>query len=100
MMANDEPMLSRLVKLARGAYEGAALTGGEPTDDYSLLQEINERKGLLEDEQARQRALHARWDNLYFPQVITTGGPDHWPEDKKARTGGGGPPPRHPHPPH
>ena len=88
MMANDEPMLSRLVKLARGAYEGAALTGGEPTDDYSLLQEINERKGLLEDEQARQRALHARWDNLYFPQVITTGGPDHWPEDKNARTGG------------
>lgn len=81
----DASYLGRVLSLAPPEV---APDGTVQEDDYTLLREIYERKTMLEGEQSRIRALHARWDNLYAPQAVTTGGPDHWPEDKTARAAG------------
>lgn len=47
-----------------------------------LLSAIQQRKHLVEPEQVRIRAQARRLDNLYYPTSVTTGGADHWPEDK------------------
>jgi hypothetical protein len=56
----------------------------EEETEYRLLAEIATRKGQLEAEQGRLRSLFRRFDNLYYPETITTpGGADHWPEGGK-----------------
>lgn len=61
---------------------------GEGEDEYDesirLIEEIRDRKAMLEPEQTRMRVMYARMDNLYFPEGLTTGGADHWPEAEKA----------------
>jgi hypothetical protein len=61
----------------------AARQYGPDSSEYQLLAEIRDRKSSVESEQARLRYLFQRWDNLYFPNTISQGGPDHWPEGVK-----------------
>ncbi len=52
------------------------------SDRLRLIEEIRTRKMMLEPEQARLRTLFQRWDNLYYPDQVTLGGADHWPEER------------------
>lgn len=87
----SEATLAAMAKIAGEAVGAAAefakrdsIDRGEPdSEDFALLAEIKERKDLLEPEQARMRVLFRRMDNLYYPETITTGGADHWPEGEK-----------------
>ena len=60
----------------------------EQDENYLLYGEVLMRKQTAEPEQNRLRALFRRFDNLYHPNVITIGGPDHWADDATARTAG------------
>ena len=71
-------------KRVRQAADVASRTYGPDAEETRLIAEIRDRKSSVESEQTRLRALFRRWDNLYFPQQITAGGPDHWPEGVKA----------------
>src|SRR5690242_19793785 len=76
----------RVSMAAAFAYDQAVYRGDlspEEAEDVRLIAEIRDRKSMLEPEQARLRAMFRRWDNLYYPQTVTTGGPDHWPEEEK-----------------
>ena len=61
----------------------ASRTYGPDAEETRLIATIRDRKSSVESEQTRLRALFRRWDNLYYPQEITAGGPDHWPEGVK-----------------
>ena len=65
------------------AANNAAREYGPTADEAKLLAQLRDRKSSVESEQTRLRALFRRWDNLYYPQEITSGGPDHWPEGAK-----------------
>jgi hypothetical protein len=52
------------------------------------LQQLLERKGAVEAENARRRQLFRRFDNLFHARTITAGGADHWAEDPSARLAG------------
>jgi hypothetical protein len=79
----DQGLLNDLADIAKKrvqrAADGAAAAYGVDSEEFRLIEEIRERKSSVESEQMRLRALFRRWDNLYMPQQITTGGPDHWP---------------------
>lgn len=65
---------------------GYAARGENPEDfeEYRLIREIRDKKALLESEQSRLRTLFRRFDNLYYPAIVTEpGGADHWPEGGK-----------------
>ena len=77
---------ARVSMAAAFAYDQAVYRGDDnpaEAEDVRLIGEIRDRKSMLEPEQARLRAMFRRWDNLYYPQTVTTGGPDHWPEEEK-----------------
>jgi len=67
-----------------------AVQNSAPDQDpeFLLYSEVLMRKQTAEPEQNRLRALFRRFDNLYHPNVITIGGPDHWADDATARTAG------------
>ncbi len=65
------------------AADNAAREYGPSSEEATLLAKLRDRKSSVESEQTRLRALFRRWDNLYYPQEITSGGPDHWPEGAK-----------------
>ena len=65
-----------------------------PTDQYAeiaseqgdeaaalLLRQVAARMDSQRTEMSRFQTLCRRWDNLYYPDVITEYGADHWPED-------------------
>lgn len=72
-------------RAARFAEYAVANRGEDPydSDEYKIIAEIRNRKTMLEPEQARLRVLFQRMDNLFYPQDITTGGADHWPEGEQ-----------------
>lgn len=76
---------ARVARAAKFAYEGAQARGLNPEDEdeYRLIAEIRDRKSLLEGEQTRLRVLHRRLDNLYYPESVTLGGADHWPQPQR-----------------
>ena len=83
----DAGVLADIAKIAKKRVQNAAdmasVTYGADSEEYDLIAQIKERKSSVESEQTRLRALFRRWDNLYMPQQITSGGPDHWPEGAK-----------------
>jgi hypothetical protein len=90
--------LAEIAKIARTPSEIArdfaaidAVARGEApesSEEYRIIAEICERKGMLEPEHARMRSLFRRWDNLYFPEDITEpGGPDHWAPKPGSKNG-------------
>ena len=75
----------KLVGFAANTAESLAqMAPDDPqyVDAAHLLRDIMRRKGLVEPEQVRLRALFRRMDNLYYPTTHTSGGADHWPEAK------------------
>lgn len=83
----DAAVLESIANIARSRVQRvagiAARTYGVDAEEARLIAEIADRKSSVESEQTRLRALFRRWDNLYYPQEITAGGPDHWPEGAK-----------------
>src|SRR4051812_32162295 len=81
---------ARITHFASVAEARVRARGGVPEEDpeYLILEEIRSRKGLLESEQSRLRALFRWLDNLYSPDVISEGGPDHWPLSNEQRRKG------------
>lgn len=53
---------------------------GSDIDAAELLATINKRKSSIDAEQSLFASLCDRWDNLYYPQTMSLGGSDHWPE--------------------
>src|SRR5687768_10653981 len=49
------------------AYANGELDG----ENVRLIEEIRDRKSMLEPEHARLRDLYRRLDNLYYPETIT-----------------------------
>jgi hypothetical protein len=81
---------ARTAHFAEAAESLSLAAGRDPDSDpeVMILREIMERKGLLEGEMARLRALNRRWDNLYYAEQISIGGADHWPlSETEARDG-------------
>ena len=79
-----EGIANQVVEVAAEFARQGAIEKGEPeAPEVRLLAEIRERKTLIEPEQTRMRVLYRRFDNLYYPETITTGGADHWPEGEK-----------------
>lgn len=80
-------VLEQVANIARKRVSYAADVAGRvygpDAEESRLIAEIRDRKSSVESEQTRLRALFRRWDNLYYPQEITAGGPDHWPEGVK-----------------
>lgn len=56
-------------------------------DEFSAewLTVISHRKDSIRDEMTRFSAMCDRFDNLYYPNAVTKGGADHWPEDPNLR---------------
>lgn len=50
-------------------------------DAARLLREVSTRMDTKRAEMSRFQDLCARYDNLYYPNVITKFGADHWPDD-------------------
>jgi hypothetical protein len=64
------------------------------SDDYdeeeiALLDMLRVRRLAAEPEQTAFAALCDRWDNLYYPQMFTKGGADHWADHFSAASGSG-----------
>lgn len=83
--------LQQLAKVSKsGVHTAAAFAnanayaqGEYDTDEVRIIEEIRDRKSMLEPEHARLRDLYRRLDNLYYPETITNpGGADHWPPQK------------------
>jgi hypothetical protein len=76
---------ARTARAAKYAADSLAARGLNPEeeDEYRLIAEIRDRKSMLESEQARLRALFRRLDNLYYPESVTLGGADHWPQPQR-----------------
>lgn len=74
----------KLVSFASKAADDLALVDPSYQDAADLLRQVMTRKGMVEPEQVRLRALFRRLDNLYYPTTITTGGADHWPTKQYA----------------
>src|SRR3989304_5100972 len=72
-----------MVKYATlGTRENAAIALGRgDEDDAKILDAIARRKFLLNSEMKRFQEMCDRFDNLYYANVFTKGGADHWPED-------------------
>lgn len=59
------------------------------TEAADLLRDLRDRKMSITTEMNRFNTLCDRWDNLYYPNDVTQGGPDHWAQDKSATEKGG-----------
>jgi hypothetical protein len=80
----DLPNASRAAGMLAGSLRASGVDPSE-SDEYRLLAEIRDRKGILESNKSRLASLFRRLDNLYYPEVVTEeGGADHWPEARKA----------------
>jgi hypothetical protein len=53
-----------------------------------MLRRIARRKDSVRVEQQRFATLVDRYDNLYYPNVHTKGGADHWPDDPNLKIAG------------
>lgn len=58
-------------------------------EDIALLDMLRIRRLAAEPEQTQFAALCDRWDNLYYPQIFTNGGADHWADHFSALPGSG-----------
>jgi hypothetical protein len=65
--------------MARRNADYAAKEGDEET--AARLKSIANRMDSKRTEMSRFQQMCTRWDNLYYPDVITKFGADHWPED-------------------
>lgn len=61
------------------AAEFATAMGDE--EAAAMLTKISHCKATKRAEMARLAELSDRWDNLYYPENVTAGGADHWPDD-------------------
>jgi len=57
-------------------------------DSAECIREIEYRMRSNWTEMTRFQGLCDRFDNLYYPNVITKGGADHWPQDPNIRIPG------------
>lgn len=72
-------------------HQGAAVAEQQGNDEeaINLLNVLHGRRLATEPEQRVFATLCDRWDNLYYPQVFTAGGADHWGNDFSAQPGSG-----------
>ena len=70
----------RIITLGARANAKVADSKGDEQAAMALAS-IARRKDSIQLSQTRFEGLCDRYDNWYYPNVITTGGADHWPED-------------------
>jgi hypothetical protein len=72
-------------------HEASATASRRDTDGEAigLLDWLRVRRLAVEPEQAVFSAQCDRWDNLYYPQMFTSGGADHWADHFSARADSG-----------
>ena len=83
--SGPEPKKSSKSRQAKNA-DIARLMGDE--DAARMLGEINARMDTKRAEMDRFQDLCYRYDNLYYPDVITRFGADHWPDDPNRKIAG------------
>jgi len=66
------------------AYSLAAVSDSMSEEDIEYFQRMRWRLLQLEPEQTRFAMLADRWDNLYYPNDLTKGGPSHWADHPSA----------------
>jgi hypothetical protein len=71
------------------AAENARLASAQGDEERArILRLIARRKDSIIEEQTRFAENCNRFDNLYYPNVMTKGGADHWPDDPNLKVVG------------
>jgi hypothetical protein len=74
-------IMDTALKAARDALRSQGYTDPESTSEFKLYRQILLRKEQTDAEAGARAALCRRYDSLYYPNVVTAGGADHWPDD-------------------
>jgi hypothetical protein len=69
------------LKAARDALKSQGFTDPESTPEFKIYKQILLRKEQTDAEAGARASLFRRYDDLYYPNTVTAGGADHWPND-------------------